>query len=197
MNDFVMGKWPGDNRDYKAKVMSITGSRAAPMYTVKWTVDGSTDTIRAGDVKTISTQSDLKKRKADGSTATAAPSAPPANPGVISAAASLNPAAVKAPRPQPSKCSDGPPRPEKKPKVLGGKRALENSKSTWQAWQTGNKSGKKAAKSTSIFRTGDPINARGKSKYLLFETLITDTFSEIWWDISGAGLLQRSAPVTT
>ncbi|KAL9050707.1 MAG: hypothetical protein Q9162_006481 [Coniocarpon cinnabarinum] len=159
VNEHVLARWPGDGRDYKAKVMSVTGSRATPMYTVKWNVDGSTDTLRASDVKPISYISDLKKRKADGATA-GAPQPPPSNPGVISAAASINPAAVKKARPEPSKCSDGPTRPEKKPKVLGSQKALDKNKSSWQAFQQGTKAGKKANRGQSMFRTGESVNAR-------------------------------------
>ena len=159
VNDVVLAKWSGDGREYKAKVLSVTGSRSKPMYTVKWNVDASTETVSGADVKPIAT--DFKKRKADGPTAIPAVSNPPSHhPGVISAAATHNPAALREPRPEPSKCSDGPTRPAKKPKVLGSKKALEYNKSSWQTFQNKTRVGKKTSKGESMFRTGDGINAR-------------------------------------
>ena len=159
-NDFVMGKWPGDGREYKAKVLTITGSRNAPMYHVRWTIDNSTDTLPAHEIKSIA--NDPKKRKADGSTAVPPmASSAAANPGVISAPPNINSEAAKQSRPEPSKVSDGPARPAKIPKKINTNKVLEGHKSKWSDFQTKNKYGKKSQKD-SMFRTGEGVNARGK-----------------------------------
>ena len=168
-NDVVMGKWPGDGRDYKAKVISIMGSRNAPMYTVKWTIDNSTDNLSFNDIRPI--HNDQKKRKADVSIAALASqsfSSPAVamNPGKISAPPNLNAEATASARPEPSKVSDGPTRPAKIPKKISNNKTLEGHKSNWADFQKKGKHGKKTPKE-SMFRTGDSFNARGNMTHIM------------------------------
>jgi survival of motor neuron-related-splicing factor 30 len=163
VNDMVLAKWvTGDKAFYPARITSITGSHANPVYYVTFKSYGTTEALRAPDLRPMSSH-DSKKRKADGSSALAAAAptaAPAAPPNVISAAADINPALASAVRKEPAKVSDGPPKPPKIARKVKANKELEAGKSKWQSFSTKGKLGK-GAKKESMFRTGDSVTARG------------------------------------
>lgn len=161
VNDMVLAKWvTGDKAFYPARITSITGSSANPVYYVTFKSYGTTEALRAPDLRPMSSH-DSKKRKADGSAVAAAPaSAAPAPPNVISAAADINPALASAARKEPSKVSDGPPKPPKIARKVKANKELEAGKNKWQNFSTKGKLGK-GGKKESMFRTGDSVTARG------------------------------------
>lgn len=161
VNDMVMARWlSGDKSFYTARITSITGSSADPVYSVTFKSYGNSETLKKHDIKPIS--NDSKKRKADASPAVATSSPTPTNnPGVISAAANINPDLATQARKEPSKVSDGPARPDKVPRKVKANKELEAGKSKWQDFTNKSKVGK-SVKKDSMFRTGEGVNARGK-----------------------------------
>jgi survival of motor neuron-related-splicing factor 30 len=158
VNDTVLAKWvSGDKAFYPARITSITGSSADPVYYVTFKSYGNTEALHGPDIKPMH-NAESKKRKADGSPVT---SSTPTAPNVISAAADINPALASAAKKEPSKVSDGPPKPAKAPKKIKANKELEAGKSKWQDFSTKGKLGK-ASKKESMFRTGDSVTARGK-----------------------------------
>ena len=81
---------------------------------------------------------------------------------VISAAASINPTLANQIRKEPSKVSDGPPRPPKAPRKVKANKELEAGKSKWQDFNAKGKMAK-YSKKESMFRTPTGLNARGMS----------------------------------
>ncbi|KAF2669944.1 hypothetical protein BT63DRAFT_454125 [Microthyrium microscopicum] len=151
VNDTVLARWvTGDKAFYPARITSITGSSSDPVYYVAFKSYDNTETCRSADLKPMHTNNS-KKRKADDS---------PAIPGVISAAASIDPTLATAAKKEPSKVSDGPPKPPKAPKKIKAKKELEASKSAWKDFSTKGKYSKQAKKKESMFRTGDSVTAR-------------------------------------
>ncbi|KAK1774494.1 hypothetical protein QBC45DRAFT_397022 [Copromyces sp. CBS 386.78] len=54
VNDTVMARWlSGDKGFYPAKIVSVTGSSTAPIYTVKFKSYDTVETLRAKDVKPV------------------------------------------------------------------------------------------------------------------------------------------------
>ena len=54
VNDAVMARWlSGDKGFYPAKIVSVTGSSTAPIYTVKFKSYDTVETLRAKDVKPV------------------------------------------------------------------------------------------------------------------------------------------------
>jgi survival-of-motor-neuron-related-splicing factor 30 len=158
VNDTVLAKWlTGDKGFYPARITSITGSSSDPVYYVTFKSYGNTEALRRGDIKPIA--SDSRKRKADGSPA-ASSTTPTGNTGVISAAASINPALASQAKKEPSLVSDGPPKSAKAPKKVKASRELEKNKSKWQDFTNKSKVGK-STKKESMFRIGDSVTARG------------------------------------
>lgn len=149
VNDTVMAKWlQGDKAFYPARITSITGSKAAPIYIVKFKSYNATETVRSGDIRPMS-----NKRKADGPPAPAP--APSSGPGVVSSAgATVYPDAKK----QVLGDSDAPKPP--KAKKIKAKKELEAGKNKWQEFNSKSKFGK-SNKKDSMFRTPDGVNARG------------------------------------
>lgn len=159
VNDTVSARWKsGDGAFYPARITSITGSTSKPVYIVTFKNYATTETVSAKDIKPIT--GDSKKRKADAGPAAASLPAPPPNPNVISAAANVDPTLASQARQEPSKVSDGPPRPAKVPRKVKAGKELEAGKSKWQDFSTKGKTGK-VAKKESMFRTPDGVNARG------------------------------------
>lgn len=161
VNDMVLAKWvSGDKAFYPARITSITGSSASPVYYVTFKGYGNTETLRGADIKPIS--NNATKRKADGAPVASPSPAPPAptNPGVISAAADINPELASQAKKEPSKVSDGPPRPAKIPRKVKANKELEAGKNKWQDFAAKGKFGK-GGKKDSMFRTGEGVNARG------------------------------------
>lgn len=154
VNDQVMAKWvTGDKAFYAARILSITGSKADPIYTVKFKAYDQQETVRSHDIRAMA--SDSRKRKAEST-----PSTPTittaSNSNTISAAASINPDLV---RKEPSKVSDGPARPAKVAKKIKANRELEAGKSKWQDFAAKGKYGK-MVKKDSMFKTGEGVTAR-------------------------------------
>jgi survival of motor neuron-related-splicing factor 30 len=159
VNDTVLARWKtGDGSFYPARITSITGSASKPVYIVTFKSYATTETLSAKDIKPIAGES--KKRKADGTPGAPPLPTPPSNPNVISAAANVDPALASQARQEPSKVSDGPPRPAKVPRKVKAGKELEAGKSKWQDFTTKGKLGK-VAKKDSMFRTPDGVNARG------------------------------------
>jgi survival of motor neuron-related-splicing factor 30 len=159
VNDTVSARWKtGDGSFYPARITSITGSTSKPVYIVTFKNYATTETLSAKDIKPIS--GDSKKRKADGMPGASSLPTPPPNPNVISAAANVDPALASQARQEPSKVSDGPPRPAKVPRKVKAGKELEAGKSKWQDFTTKGKMGK-VAKKESMFRTPEGFNARG------------------------------------
>ncbi|EOD43960.1 Tudor pwwp mbt [Neofusicoccum parvum] len=156
VNDVVLAKWKsGDKGFYPAKILSITGSSTSPTYHIKFTQYPETETLAAHEIKPISI--DSKKRKADGAPVTPTMPVAPAPSGVISAAADINPALASQVKKEPSKVSDGPPKPAKIPRKVKANKELETNKNKWQQFSA---SGKGMKKKDSMFRTGSSVTAR-------------------------------------
>ncbi|KAI1608809.1 hypothetical protein EDD37DRAFT_649719 [Exophiala viscosa] len=158
VNDTVMARWKtGDGGFYTARITSITGSKSDPVYIVTFKSYGNTETLKSKDIKPLSNEA--KKRKADGMSGSSTPVAPPSNPSVISAAASVDPTLAQQAKREPSKVSDGPLRPAKIPRKVKANKELEAGKSKWQDFAAKSKAGK-FTKKDSMFRTGEGVSAR-------------------------------------
>ncbi|KAL5338844.1 hypothetical protein BJX70DRAFT_182499 [Aspergillus crustosus] len=159
VNEHVLARWTsGDNSFYPARITSITGSSANPVFTVSFKSYGTVESLTAKDLKPIS-NSDSRKRKADGSPGSSSnhsPVHPSPHASVISAAADINPALATQARQEPSKTTDGPPRPAKAPRKVKANKELEAGKNKWKDFAAKTKYGKK----DSMFRTGEGVNAR-------------------------------------
>ncbi|KAI1813438.1 hypothetical protein GGS20DRAFT_476580 [Poronia punctata] len=164
VNDSVMAKWlSGDKAFYPARIMSITGSSTAPIYVVKFKSYDTTEQLRAKDIRPVA-----QKRKADGTpvgtsgpfTAPAQPPPPSSTstiPGVISAAASINPELAQKSKEEAQNAADGKP----KAKKIKAKKELEAGKSKWQDFNNKSKFAKAhKGKKDSMFRTPDGVHGR-------------------------------------
>lgn len=170
----VSAKWMRDKSFYPAKIISITGSASAPIYTVVFDGYDEKATVRGHEIRPLYSQA--QKRKADDSPVASNPSTPitttmpaSANTGVISAAANINPELALAAKKESAKPLDGP-RGDKPAKKIKNSKYLNKSVSNWQSWQATSKtSGKiaKVVKKESMFRTGQSETARGKTKPFL------------------------------
>ena len=163
VNETVLAKWrSGDGSFYTARITAVTGSKQNPVYTVMFQKYNTTENLSAKDVKPLSVEA--RKRKADGisgSSATTTATQPPLNPGVISAAADVDPTLAQQAKKEPSKVSDGPTRPAKIPRKVKANKELEAGKSRWQDFAAKSKTGKSNNKKDSMFRTGEGVHARG------------------------------------
>ncbi|KAK3181976.1 hypothetical protein K4F52_006715 [Lecanicillium sp. MT-2017a] len=147
VNDTVMAKWvTGDKGFYAARITSITGSKADPIYIVKFKSYDNTETLRSRDIRPMS-----NKRKADAPPPPAATAAaPPPPPGLVSSAgATTYPDAKK------DAADDAAP---PKPKKIRNKKELEAGKNKWQDFNAKAKKGK--PKKDSMFRTPEGIHGR-------------------------------------
>ncbi|XWW98532.1 hypothetical protein V2A60_006532 [Cordyceps javanica] len=143
VNDTVMAKWmSGDKGFYPAKITSITGSAAAPVYVVKFKSYDNTETLRSRDIRPVS-----NKRKAE------APPPPPPDsaPGLVSSAGATT-------YPNAGKDVDAEAKPSK-PKKIKAKKELEAGKNKWQEFNSKSKFGK-TQKKESMFRTPEGIRGR-------------------------------------
>jgi survival-of-motor-neuron-related-splicing factor 30 len=172
VNDTVLAKWvTGDKGFYPARITSITGSSADPVYYVTFKSYDNTETLRSGDIKPI--YNDSKKRKADGSPVSTV-SSTPVNPNVISAAANIDQSLANAAKQDSSKVGDGPAKPAKIAKKIKAKKELEAGKSKWQDFTAKTKGSKlMKGKKDSMFRTGDSVTARGKLEPRYYSQLVT------------------------
>lgn len=178
VNDNVLAKYAGDKQFYEARIISVTGSSAAPIYTVNFKGYTGTETLRQQDLRPLpaASSSNAQKRKADGSPVVSIPATPAVStpvPGVISAEANINPALANAVKKDQIKPLDADKKPAKKVKTS---KALESSKNNWKAWQSKASTGKasKVVQKESMFRTGDAPSARGMYCMLFpFDSLLT------------------------
>ncbi len=188
VNDTVLAKWvSGDNAFYPARITSITGSSAAPVYVVTFKSYATTETLTAKDLKPMSS-GDSRKRKADGSPASAgggsAAAANSSSPGgapaqasntaaaaatsvsVISAAANIDPALANQARREPGRAGDGGShKPAKVPRKVKANKELEAGKSKWQDFTSKGKVAK-VAKKDSMFRTPEGVHGRGEAFFV-------------------------------
>jgi survival of motor neuron-related-splicing factor 30 len=158
VNDIVQARWSGDKKFYRAKIISITGSSAAPKYMVNFLDYNETEAVSAQHIHPI----ESKKRKVDDVPATETNSTFAASAGVISAAADINQelASQVKKEQEHSKVSDGPPKHPRPPKKIKAPGQVEARKSQWQDFQAKNKKGPGKQKE-SMFRLADTPNARG------------------------------------
>ncbi|KAK5294402.1 hypothetical protein LTR16_001386 [Cryomyces antarcticus] len=159
VNDTVSAKWQADKSFYPAKITSITGSSAAPIYIVTFKGYGDTATLSGADIRPLAGT----KRKADGSPTHPTATTPSATntTGVISAAANINPALASQARADASAATDTA-KPTKGVKKIRANKELEAGKSKWQEFSTKGKMGKATGlkKKESMFRTPEGPNAR-------------------------------------
>ncbi|RDW74659.1 uncharacterized protein DSM5745_07321 [Aspergillus mulundensis] len=158
VNEHVLARWvSGDNSFYPARITSITGSSSNPVYIVSFKSYGTVESLTAKDLKPIS-NSDSRKRKADGSPGSSnhSPVPQPPHASVISAAADINPALANQARKDPNKVGDGPGRPTKAARKVKANKELEAGKNKWKDFASKTKIGRK----DSMFRTGEGVNAR-------------------------------------
>ncbi|CAJ2505189.1 Uu.00g125830.m01.CDS01 [Anthostomella pinea] len=164
VNDNIMAKWlSGDRGFYPARITSITGSSTAPIYVVKFKSYDTTEQLRAKDIRPVA-----QKRKADGTPVNTAspftaPSQSPATttssaPGVISAAASINPELAQMNKEEALKnAGDAKP----KAKKIRATKELESGKNKWQEFNSKSKFSKgPKPKKDSMFRTPDGVHGR-------------------------------------
>lgn len=173
VNDTVSARWKsGDGAFYNARITSITGSKNDPVYIVTFKNYGNTETLKAKDIRPLS--SIAPKRKADSMSGSSTPTTLPPNPNVISAAASVDPKLAQEAKKEPSKVGDGPARPAKVPRKVKANKELEAGKSKWQDFAAKTKGGK-MTKKESMFRTGESVTARGKGflLYLISNDMLT------------------------
>lgn len=181
VNDTIMAKWlTGDKGFYPARITSITGSKADPIYIVKFKSYDNTETLRSRDIRPMS-----NKRKADAPPAPAA-AAPPPPPGLVSSAgATVYPDAKK----DAGDDADKPP----KPKKIRNKKELEAGKNKWQDFNAKSKFGK-SQKKDSMFRTPEGVHGRGKHQQSLSFTTYNFLLTYIIVGFTGSGQSMRKDP---
>ncbi|CAK7264425.1 hypothetical protein SEPCBS119000_000992 [Sporothrix epigloea] len=119
VNESILARWvTGDKAFYPARIMSVTGSATAPMYTVKFKSYDTIETLRARDIRPLAPVTTATKRNADsfadatesiatpnGSSASLSPVTstppPPSSPGPLSSSSSLRFHAPQPPPPPP------------------------------------------------------------------------------------------------
>ncbi|KAF2149397.1 hypothetical protein K461DRAFT_281768 [Myriangium duriaei CBS 260.36] len=177
VNEHVSARYSGDRQFYPATIISVMGSSAAPIYTVKFKGYDGAETVRAHDIRPTSYPSSAtaQKRKADTTTSTSSPALsstpyppppPPSNGSVLSAPPAIDSALAESLRKDSSATatSDDPDAEKKPKKKIKTNKSLDKAKANWQSWQQKASSGSgKLAKSTnkdSMFRTGDKPGAK-------------------------------------
>lgn len=170
VNENVLARWiSGDGAFYPARITSITGSSTNPVYLVSFKSYATVENLTAKDIRPVQ-GNDNRKRKADGpSGSSASPSPAPASTptpsNVISAAADINPTLATQARNESAQAADGT-RPAKVPRKVKATRELEEGKNKWKDFAAKGKGKGKFGKKDSMFRTGEGVNARGKSLLL-------------------------------
>ncbi|KAK3994556.1 hypothetical protein QBC44DRAFT_41578 [Cladorrhinum sp. PSN332] len=160
VNDTVMAKWmTGDKGFYSARITSVTGSKTAPIYTVKFKSYDTVETLRAKDIRPMNVPASAaaQKRKADSMTTSSSlpsSSAPPPPP---SASSGIVMSATPELYPVQPKVDDGE-KPKPKFKKIKANKELEAGKNKWQEFSAKGKLGK--GKKDSMFRTPDGVKGR-------------------------------------
>ena len=188
VNDRVLARWiSGDKAFHPARITSVTGSSADPVYIVTFKGYSDSENLRGQDLKPITNKpysNENKKRVADEPPApvVSTPPKPATKPSVISGEAIINPDFVDQARKEPSKVGDGPQRPAKAQRKVKANKELEAGKNKWQEFTSKGKFGK-AAKKESMFRTGEGVNARGEALFLICPGLGSKLieFSRLYW----------------
>ncbi|KIW04169.1 uncharacterized protein PV09_04485 [Verruconis gallopava] len=152
VNEKVQARYKG--KFYTARILAVTGSSKDPKFTIKFDGWPDTPTLGSADLKPLNAPvaPQQVKRKAD---------EPPTQSAThtYSAAANVNPELAQA-RKEPSKASDGPPKPAKMPKKLKNNKTYEKSANDWKAFNNKMAVKGKLSKKDSMFRTGEGVNAR-------------------------------------
>ena len=165
VNDNVLARWmSGDKGFYPARITSVTGSKTAPIYTVRFKSYDTVETVRGKDIKPVAAtaagaaaepSAAGQKRKAD-------------NGIVMSAGQELYPHAVEQKRQEAAAAGEGKGKGEKydelgrpKFKKIKAKKELEAGKNKWQEFSAKGKGGK-TAKKESMFRTPEGPGGRGE-----------------------------------
>ncbi|KAK4189380.1 hypothetical protein QBC35DRAFT_380472 [Podospora australis] len=166
VNDTVMAKWmTGDRGFYPARITSVTGSKTAPIYTVKFKSYDTVETLRAKDIKPMNTSSAAgQKRKAVDSApppppptaTTGSPYGTPVGPPAVHSGIVVAAAAEKYPQATLDQDDD---KPKPKFKKIKANKELEAGKNKWQEFTTKGKFGK-AVKKDSMFRTPEGVKGR-------------------------------------
>lgn len=173
VNDNVLARWmSGDKGFYPARITSVTGSKTAPIYTVRFKSYDTVETVRGKDIKPV----------AAAATGAGAGAAEPAAVGggqkrkaasgdgiVLSAGQELYPHAVEQKRQEAAAAGEGKGKGGDKYDELGrpkfkkikAKKELEAGKNKWQEFTAKGKGGK-TAKKESMFRTPEGPGGRGE-----------------------------------
>ncbi|KAL1899862.1 hypothetical protein Sste5346_002728 [Sporothrix stenoceras] len=110
VNESILARWvTGDKGFYPARIMSVTGSATAPMYTVKFKSYDTIETLRARDIRPIAPPNNsgsgsvtsATKRKADGSSVGGSGDAASASVSHRGSAMSLSPSTATSTPPPP------------------------------------------------------------------------------------------------
>lgn len=173
VNEVVTARYAGDRGWYPATIVSVMGSKTAPIYTVTFKGYTGTETVRAHEIRPHgSSTAAAQKRKADAPPAAPSPVPTQQAPAVfnsgsvMSAPATVNPALKDAAkRESAATLDDDSSKPKKKSRPNA---SVNKSQANWKSWQAKTASGKiaKVANKESMFRTGDKPGAKGES--LLF-----------------------------
>jgi survival-of-motor-neuron-related-splicing factor 30 len=161
VNEKVQARYKG--KFYTARILAVTGSSKDPKFTIKFDGWPDTPTLGLSDLKPIAAPVEPQqvKRKAD------EPPPPPSSTHTYSAAANVNPELATQAKKEPSKVSDGPPKPPKMAKKLKNNKTYEKSANDWKAFNSKMAGKGKMGKKESMFRTGEGVNARGLYKLSL------------------------------
>lgn len=202
VNDNVLARWmSGDKGFYPARITSVTGSKTAPIYTVRFKSYDTVETVRGKDIKPVAATGagagaepaaavggGGQKRKADGI--------------VLSAGQELYPHAVEQKRQEAAAAGEGKKgdkydelgRP--KFKKIKAKKELEAGKNKWQEFTAKGKGGK-TAKKESMFRT--PEGPGGRGEFWGFPRLVGGVWERMCADLltvgfTGSGQAMRKDP---
>lgn len=161
VNEKVQARYKG--KFYSARILTVTGSSKDPKFTIKFDGWPDTPTLSLDELKPIAAPAAPQqvKRKAD------EPPPAPSSTHTYSAAANVDPELASQARKEPSKVSDGPPKPPKMAKKLKNNKTYEKSANDWKAFNSKMSGKGKMGKKDSMFRTGEGVHARG-----MFYTLI-------------------------
>lgn len=153
VNEKVQARYKG--KFYSARILAVTGSSKDPKFTIKFDGWPDTPTLGLAELKPIAAPvaPPQAKRKAD------EPPPPPSH--TYSAAANVDPELATQARKEPSKVSDGPPKPAKMAKKLKNNKTYEKSANDWKAFNSKMTGKGKMGKKDSMFRTGEGVHARG------------------------------------
>jgi survival of motor neuron-related-splicing factor 30 len=168
VNDNVLARWmSGDKGFYPARITSVTGSKTAPIYTVRFKSYDTVETVRGKDIKPVAAAAGAG---AEASAAAVGQKRKAADNGIVlSAGQELYPHAVEQKRQEAAAAGEGKGKGGDKYDELGrpkfkkikAKKELEAGKNKWQEFSAKGKGGK-TAKKESMFRTPEGPGGRGE-----------------------------------